>query len=183
MGYLNHNLEKVASVIEGEMEKKALNMYQLMRGASSAASRGKLQHYIKRIAQRNNAIKKVAPKRAEAAAKLADEAALENQILGYKGPVGKEYARLQNRVPDLDPGVPSIYHNSVGGNFKDVAINYPANTANKFLANPKPVPVSMNNIGKMSQRMRDLDPFEWSHIVNAPSNKTLFSSNLFKMRF
>jgi hypothetical protein len=109
---------------------------------------------------------------------MADEAALENQILGAKGPAGKEYARLQQRVPNLDAGVPSIYHNSIGLRPDIVGIKYPAHTANKFLANPTPVPVSMEQIGKMSQRMRDLDSFAWKHIVNSPSNKISFSSNL-----
>lgn len=178
MGYLNNQLEKVASVIEGEMEKKALNMYQLMRGASSAASRGKLPHFMKRIAQRNDAIRKVAPARARAAAKMADEAALENQILGAKGPVGKEYARLQNRVPDLDAGVPSTYHNSIGTRHDIIGIDYPNFPANKYLAKPNPVPVSMQDVGKMSQRMRELDRADWNYIVNAPRNTTSFSSTL-----
>lgn len=59
MGYLNTQLKKVASAAEAKMEKQALNAAALSRIIAGSAAKGGTAwaHTLRRLAQRNQAIK------------------------------------------------------------------------------------------------------------------------------
>ena len=103
MGYLNYNLEKVASAVEGGMEKKALRLGDLARMGSKAVTRGKALHFGKRLGQRNKALANKSNIEArsnqfyDAKSKLGDAAYLE-QGYGMIGPNSRALTRLQNRM-------------------------------------------------------------------------------------
>ena len=102
MGYLNNQLEKVASAVTVGMEKKALKIADLIRMGKDAVNRGKALHFSKRLAQRNRALaNNKALRRArfnQAYANLNDAAELE-LTFGKVGPNKRELWRLDNRIP------------------------------------------------------------------------------------
>jgi hypothetical protein len=103
MGYLNYNLEKIASAVEGEMEKQALKIGDLVRMGKSAVNSGRSVHFAKRLMQRNRALANPAniSKRTnqffDAEKKLGDAAYLEKGY-GTIGPARRELARLEGRM-------------------------------------------------------------------------------------
>jgi hypothetical protein len=112
MGYLNNQLEKVASSIADSMEKKALSASALLRIGQKAAVQGPKQvsNLAKRLVQRNNAIDKVMPSRLAA----LDDAKLMEQrlrkLLGSKQGhtdsyyrVGVDVSKAQRRIPGGKP--------------------------------------------------------------------------------
>jgi hypothetical protein len=98
MGYLNYNLEKVASYV---MEKQALSVADLVRMGKDAVSKDKALHFIKRLNQRNRALANNEQLRVDklqdAVNKLGDAATLELRY-GKSGSSSNEIGRLRHRL-------------------------------------------------------------------------------------
>lgn len=165
MGDLNYNLEKVASAVKEGMEKKALNALQLARMVTTAASRGKLSHISKRLAQRAQATKNVAPARARA----AQDAATKADIAGSEFKALKEAERTARRtVGHTDKNVFNKLKNSISDTSPEMAINYPARMTNKLLASYNPVPMSLGQVKTIASDIHKHLPVESQLIRLAP---------------
>lgn len=99
MGYLNYNLEKVASYV---MEKQALSVADLVRMGKNAVDKDKALHFAKRLMQRNRALANNDRLRTDKWLKLKHELqpALDLEHgYGVGGSSTKEYYRLLKRIP------------------------------------------------------------------------------------
>jgi len=133
MGYLNNQLEKVASSITAGMEKQALSIGALLRMGQKAAMRGPKQvsSLAKRLAQRNNAIDKVTPSRLAA---LDDAKLMEKRLHGLLGSkqgktrsyykASDDVLKAQRRIPGGKPiewgssqNVENAFHAPTAGKF------------------------------------------------------------------
>lgn len=108
MGYLNTQLEKVASAVTDGMEKQALTIADIIRMSRNAVDKGKALHFGKRLMQRNKALANNEMPRldkfSDAFNKLNDAAELELSF-GKAGPNFNELRRLQRRIPHDRPDV------------------------------------------------------------------------------
>ena len=133
MGYLNNQLEKVASSITAGMEKQALSISALLRMGQKAAVRGPKQvsNFAKRLVQRNKAIDKVTPSRLKA---LDDAKVMEKRLRSLLGSkqgrtasyykVGIDTSKAGRRIPGGKPiegigihNVENAFHAPVAGKF------------------------------------------------------------------
>ena len=133
MGYLNNQLEKVASSITAGMEKQALSIGALLRMGQKAAVRGpkSVSNFAKRLSQRNNAIDKVTPSRLKA---LDDAKVMEKRLRSLLGSkqgrtssyykVGVDTSKAGLRIPGGKPiegigihNVENAFHAPVAGKF------------------------------------------------------------------
>ena len=169
MGYLNYNLEKVASAVEEGMEKQALNALQLARMYSKAKSLGKLNHFSKRLVQRAQAAKNVAAARAAAAQNAANKASIAASA-PHSPSLAKtlrEADRTARRtVGYTDKNVFNKLKHSIADTSPAMAINYPARMTNKLLASYNPVPMSLGQVKTISSEIHKHLPVE-RHMTRA----------------
>ena len=157
MGYLNYNLEKVASAVEEGMEKQALSLGKLVGMGVNAAHRGKLGHFAKRLAQRNQAMDKVKGARRIAFDKAIPESQLERAFLGVKnGPASLKARRLGHRVPATGDGAAIIADNM--NNF--LISGHPIVNRNfaRALVRRQPVPMDIQSLSHITKSMRTHRP-------------------------